>query len=159
MGILFLCEQRAIVNEKKGEKMFRLTTEKSFDAAHFLKDYKGKCKNLHGHRWRVLVTVCQEKLIEAGQQRGMVIDFDNLKKVLKKETDYFDHTFIYEVGSLKEVTLKALQEEEFALREVPFRPTAEEFSRYFFNKFKSQGFPIESVTVYETPKNCATYGE
>jgi 6-pyruvoyltetrahydropterin/6-carboxytetrahydropterin synthase len=139
--------------------MYRLTTEKSFDAAHFLKDYNGKCKNLHGHRWRVLVSARQENLIGEGQMRGMVIDFDNLKKILKTETDYFDHTFIYEKGSLRKSTLVVLTEEEFTLREVPFRPTAEEFAKYFFDKFKGYGFEIDSVTVYETPKNCATYEE
>ncbi|KIR03065.1 Queuosine biosynthesis QueD, PTPS-I [Lachnospiraceae bacterium TWA4] len=139
--------------------MFYLTTEMSFDAAHFLKDYNGKCRNLHGHRWRVIAKIAKEELEKAGQLRSMVIDFGDLKDALKEVTDYFDHSLIYEKDSLKPKTLEALIEEEFVLREVPFRPTAEEFSRYFFNQLKNQGFPVKSLTVYETPGNCATYEE
>ena len=79
--------------------MYVLQTEQSFDAAHFLKDYKGKCSNIHGHRWRVVVSISSEKLSAEQQTKGMIIDFSDLKKVLKNICDYFDHTFIYEENS------------------------------------------------------------
>ena len=82
--------------------MFQLTTENSFDAAHFLSGYDGKCGNIHGHRWRVLVDVCGEKLKEDGQMRGMLVDFSDVKKDVKEITDAFDHSFIYEVGSFRQ---------------------------------------------------------
>ena len=60
--------------------MYLLKTEKSFDAAHFLKGYKGKCSNLHGHRWRVVIEVRGDHLICDGQLRDMIVDFKTLKK-------------------------------------------------------------------------------
>ena len=82
--------------------MFYLKSEDSFDAAHFLKGYEGKCSNIHGHRWRVVVEIKGEKLSEEAQTRGMIVDFSDLKKAIKKLCDKFDHTFIYEEGSLKD---------------------------------------------------------
>ncbi len=137
--------------------MYFLTAEASFDGAHFLSGYEGKCSNLHGHRWRVILKIKADELQESGQQRGMVVDFSDVKKALKVETDYFDHTFIYERDSLKERTVDALNEEGFLMRIVDFRPTAENFSKYFYDKFAGYGFDVAEVTVYETPNNCASY--
>ncbi len=139
--------------------MYYLTAEASFDGAHFLAGYEGKCSNLHGHRWRVILKIKADSLQNEGQQRGMVVDFGDVKAALKKETDFFDHTFIYEEGSLKETTVEALNSEGFLMRVVPFRPTAENFSKYFYDKFTGCGFNVAEVTVYETPNNCASYSE
>ncbi len=62
----------------------------------------------------------------------MLVDFGDLKRDLKKLVDKFDHTLIYESGTLREKTIEALLEEGFRLTKVDFRPTAENFSRYFF---------------------------
>ena len=137
--------------------MYIIKTEQSFDSAHFLSGYDGKCSNLHGHRWRVVAEVCDEQLQREGQLRGMVTDFGDIKKDLKKLADDYDHAFIYEEGSLKEKTLEALQEEAFHLICVPFRPTAENFARHFFEILKEKGYHVKSVAVYETPNNCAVY--
>lgn len=137
--------------------MYFLTAEASFDGAHFLSGYEGKCSNLHGHRWRVILKIKADEVQESGQQRGMVVDFSDVKKALKVETDYFDHTFIYERDTLKESTVDALNEEGFLMRIVDFRPTAENFSKYFYDKFAGYGFDVAEVTVYETPNNCASY--
>ena len=137
--------------------MYFLTAEASFDGAHFLSGYEGKCSNLHGHRWRVILKIKADELQESGQQRGMVVDFSDVKKALKVETDYFDHTFIYETDTLKETTVDALNEEGFLMRIIDFRPTAENFSKYFYDKFAGYGFDVAEVTVYETPNNCASY--
>lgn len=139
--------------------MYYLTAEASFDGAHFLAGYEGKCSNLHGHRWRVILKIKTDSLQAEGQQRGMIVDFSDVKNALKKETDFFDHSFIYETGSLKESTVAALVDENFEIHEVPFRPTAENFSKYFYEKFKEYGFTVAEVTVYETPNNCASYSE
>ena len=139
--------------------MYYLTAEESFDGAHFLAGYEGKCSNLHGHRWRVILKIKTDALQNEGQQRGMVVDFGDVKDALKKEADFFDHTLIYEEGSLKETTVEALKSEEFLMRVVPFRPTAENFSKYFYDKFTGYGFNVAEVTVYETPNNCASYSE
>ena len=135
--------------------MYQLTTEHSFDSAHFLAGYDGKCGNLHGHRWRVLLTVQSETLREDRQQKGMCVDFAELKKDLRTELDALDHVLIIEQGSLRESTMKALQEEKFQVVEMPFRPTAENFARYFYELFTLKGYPVAKVEVYETPSDSA----
>lgn len=137
--------------------MYQLTTEHSFDSAHFLAGYDGICGNLHGHRWRVLLTVQSETLREDRQQKGMCVDFAELKKDLRTELDALDHVLIIEQGSLRESTMKALQEEKFQVVEMPFRPTAENFARYFYELFTLKGYPVAKVEVYETPNNSAVY--
>lgn len=139
--------------------MYHLKTEQSFDAAHFLFGYEGKCRNIHGHRWRVEVEVVTDNLCTDQQNKGMYVDFGKLKKDLKEQTDYFDHALIIEKGSLKQKTLEALREEEFRIVELAFRPTAENLSRYFYEKIKALGYRMGMVTVYETPANCASYTE
>ena len=75
--------------------MFELKTSASFDSAHFLSGYQGKCSNLHGHRWKIEVTVGQETLQEEGNYRGMVIDFGDVKHAVKALADSYDHAMIY----------------------------------------------------------------
>ncbi|MBP0989218.1 MAG: 6-carboxytetrahydropterin synthase QueD [Oscillospiraceae bacterium] len=137
--------------------MYRLKTSAAFDSAHFLAGYRGKCANLHGHRWTVEVEAGSEQLQESGEKRGMVIDFGDLKAAVRALADSYDHAMIYETGSLKAATLAALQDEGFNLIEVPYRPTAENFARAFYEKLKADGIPVLRVTVYETPDNCACY--
>ncbi len=137
--------------------MYRLKTAAAFDSAHFLAGYNGKCANLHGHHWMIEVEAGQEHLQQTGEKRGMVIDFGDLKKTVRALADHYDHALIYETGSLKAATLAALQDEQFRLIEVPYRPTAENFARAFFETLTAQGLPVLRVTVYETPDNCATY--
>ena len=137
--------------------MYRLKTSAAFDSAHFLAGYRGECANLHGHRWTVEVEAGSEQLQESGEKRGMVIDFGDLKAAVRALADSYDHAMIYETGSLKAATLAALQDEGFNLIEVPYRPTAENFARAFYEKLKADGIPVLRVTVYETPDNCACY--
>lgn len=129
--------------------MHILSCESSFDAAHFLSNYEGKCKNIHGHRWRVILSIKGEA------ENGMVCDFNLIKKDLKELCDYFDHTFIVEEGSLNNELLNLLQK-DFLLRIVPFRTTAENFSKYFYDEL-SKKYDVEEVAIYETPTNCARY--
>lgn len=139
--------------------MYTLISEASFDSAHFLAGYNGKCKNIHGHRWTIKLEILGKSLEEVGHLRGMLIDFGDLKKELKDLADYFDHSLIIEKNTLKENTLNALKDEDFRIIEVDFRPTAENFSKYFYTYFKNQGLNVKKVVVYETPNNCATYSE
>ncbi len=137
--------------------MYYLKTEASFDSAHFLKDYVGKCSNIHGHRWRVVAQIKGEELDTDPQTRGMLVDFGDLKGVLKGICDNLDHSFIIETGSLKNETLAALKEEGFRIIEFPFRPTAENLAKYIFDELVSGGYDADKVEVYETPANCAVY--
>lgn len=137
--------------------MYYLKTSAAFDSAHFLSGYQGKCSNLHGHRWTIEVLVGKETLQEAGQIRGMVLDFGDLKHALRELAACYDHALIYEEHSLHSTTVEALLAEGFHLIAVPFRPTAEEFAKHFYQKLQEQGMPVHRVTVYETPDNCASY--
>ena len=137
--------------------MYGLKTESSFDAAHFLTNYHGKCENLHGHRWRVVAYLAQESLQPEGSYKDMVIDFGDFKKALRSLTDEFDHSFVVEDGSLAADTLACLKREGFTLSVVPFRTTAENLAKFFFDRLSADGFPVSQVDVYETPNNCAMY--
>ncbi len=139
--------------------MYILETEASFDAAHFLYGYEGKCRNIHGHHWRVIARIQSSSLTEDGQARDMVIDFGDFKKGLQSIADQLDHSLIFETGSLQPATLEAFRAENFNMNEFPFRPTAERFSKYFYDTLKSLDFPVFEVQVYETPTNCAVYRE
>ena len=75
-------------------RVYILSTKSDFDSAHFLKDYDGKCANIHGHRWTVTIEVKGDKLKESGSNRGMVVDFSELKKSLRKLTKMLDHSLL-----------------------------------------------------------------
>lgn len=139
--------------------MYYLEAEQSFDAAHFLKGYQGKCKNLHGHRWRVVVSVRGQALQASGPEAGMLLDFSTLKDALKDLTEEFDHALLLEEGSLRPETLAALEAEEFRLVRLPFRTTAENLARYFYGRLREMRLPVARVAVYETPANCAVFEE
>ena len=139
------------------DKMYHLKTEAHFDSAHFLAGYNGKCANIHGHCWKIEAEISGSELQQDGEKRGMLIDFGDFKKAVRAAADSFDHTLIYEKGSLKDTTLAALKDEGFVLTEVNFRPTAENLSRHFYTILTAQGLPVSKVTVYETPENCAYY--
>ena len=137
--------------------MYGLKTEGAFDSAHFLTDYYGKCENLHGHRWRMEVTIESEELGTEGTMRDMVLDFGVFKKAVRALAEELDHTFLVEEGSLKPETMRALEEEGFTLTVLPFRTTAENLARYAFERLKDQGLPVVEVEVDETPNNRAFY--
>lgn len=137
--------------------MYALRTECAFDSAHFLTDYYGKCENLHGHRWRVIVTIEQEELQREGTMRDMVVDFGVFKRAVRSLARELDHSFLVEEGSLAEATVTALEAEGFSLTVLPFRTTAENLARWFCERLSAQGLPVSEVACYETPNNCAIY--
>ena len=137
--------------------MYGLKSESSFDGAHFLTDYYGKCENLHGHRWRVVAYLKQQDLQVEGTMKDMVVDFGEFKRILRAATAELDHTFLVEEGSLKPQTIPCLEDEGFALSILPFRTTAENLARYFAQKLIDKGLPVSQVDCYETPLNCASY--
>lgn len=139
--------------------MYSLKTEHSFDSAHFLSGYNGKCANIHGHRWRVIIEIMSESVENVGQTRGMIVDFGSLKEDVKNVVDFFDHSLIIEKDTLKPTTVAALEDEGFRIINVEFRPTAENFAKYFYDVMSDKGYNVKNATVYETPNNCATYSE
>jgi len=139
--------------------MYILKSEHSFDSAHFLSEYKGKCANIHGHRWKVEVEVQSETLMKSGQLSGMIIDFGDLKKDVKTMVDYYDHALIIEEGSMRGETLNCIKQDGFNVIMVSFRTTAENFAAFFFKQMKDKGYSVKRTTVYETPTNSASYEE
>lgn len=137
--------------------MYELKTEAAFDSAHFLADYYGKCENLHGHRWRVVVYLQQEELQAEGTMRDMVLDFGVFKRAVRSLAEELDHTFLVEDGTLHEATVDALESEGFSLTVLPFRTTAENLARYFAERLAAEGLPVSQVDMYETPNNCAIW--
>ncbi|WP_165253324.1 6-carboxytetrahydropterin synthase QueD [Adlercreutzia sp. ZJ304] len=137
--------------------MYELKTEAFFDSAHFLADYYGKCENLHGHRWRIEVTISSQTLGDEGTERDMVCDFSQFKRIVRSLADEFDHTFLIEEGTLKKKTIRALESEGFSLKMLPFRTTAENLARFFFDCLIDIGLPVTRVEVDETPNNCAIF--
>lgn len=139
--------------------MYYLTAESSFDSAHFLFGHSGKCANLHGHRWRIMAKISGERLQDSGDKAGMLIDFSDFKRELHTLADSLDHRLLIETGTLRLHTMDALEDEGFEIISLPFRPTAENLAKYLFDNMKELGFPVTSMTVYETPDNCALYEE
>ena len=137
--------------------MYGLKTEAAFDSAHFLADYYGKCENLHGHRWRVVVYLEQPQLQTEGTMRDMVLDFGVFKQAVRALAEELDHAFLVEEGTLQPATIAALESEGFSLTILPFRTTAENLARYFAERLIQQGLPVSQVDMYETPNNCAIW--
>ena len=136
---------------------YGLKTEASFDGAHFLTDYYGKCENLHGHQWRVTAYVRASELGASGTEKDMVVDFATLKRIVREECDALDHTFLVEEGSLAPATMDALAAEGFSLTVLPFRTTSENLARYLFERLAARGLPVSRVDCNETPNNRASF--
>ncbi len=109
-----------------------LRVRDKFQAAHFLKDYKGKCEKMHGHTFHVEVAV----KVAALDRTGIGIDFAEIKQRLADVLP--DHTLLNE--------------------QYPFNPSAENLSRHFFSQLKKH-LPVRSVTVWESEDASATYSE
>ena len=140
--------------------MFKLKSEIQFDMAHYLSGYKGKCANIHGHRYKLIATIKSDDLKEDKQTRGMVDDFGELKKALKLIADMFDHKLIMEDNDEgREISSKLKEINNFEILLLPFRTTAEEMARYIYNKLKEMNFPIYEVELFETPTNSIIYSE
>ena len=153
--------------------MYGLQAEAHFDGAHFLTNYYGKYENLHGHRWRVVATIEVEDLQDGtndegalrddgtvtndGTMRDMVVDFGVFKRIVAEVADELDHTFLVEEGSLAPATVAALESEGFTLTMLPFRTTAENLARWFFDRLAERNLSISQIEVDETPNNRAFY--
>ena len=134
--------------------MTTVTKTVKFDAAHVLTNHCGLCKNLHGHTYRVDVSVSQ-----ADSGSDMVIDVKDLKRIVNETIcDRFDHAFIYNTNSKGECEIAEVVERN-GMRTVaiPFRSTAENFAKMFFGDLKDKIPGLSSVRVWETADSCAEY--
>jgi len=145
--------------------MFKLKSELSFDAAHFLPNHKGKCKNLHGHRYIVEYCVISEFLQENDSESRMVADFSDLKNIMKEIIDDFDHKLLIDISNpSSDEFLKTCEKMGFEIMLLGAPTTAENLAETIYyvyenklrEKYNNQ-LNLEYIKIYETPTNSATY--
>ena len=131
--------------------MFRVTQEIDFCYGHRLLNYSGKCRYLHGHNGRAVIVMEGPRL----DSRGMLVDFSEIKQSLRSWIDeVLDHRMILCCDDPVLPSLRDLQEPVHVIAE---NPTAENIARLIHNRAVEQGFPVVEVTLWETPRSCATY--
>jgi 6-pyruvoyltetrahydropterin/6-carboxytetrahydropterin synthase len=125
--------------------MYEVTVEDSFAAGHYLRNYRGKCENPHGHNYKVRVTLAGEQLDKA----GLLIDFKDLRDVMKQVIDRLDHRMINDL-------------EPFTV----LNPSAENLAKYFFDEANGRlrsttngRVGVKMVTIFETDTTTASYSE
>ena len=125
--------------------MFEVTVEDTFAAGHYLRNYKGKCENPHGHNYKVKVTLAGKELDKA----GLLVDFKDLREVMKHVIDRLDHQMINDLEPFTQLN-----------------PSAENLAKYFFDETnnKLQGetngrVHVKDVTIWETDTTTARYFE
>jgi len=122
--------------------MFVLTIEDYFASAHQLRGYKGKCENIHGHNWRVILSVKGEVLNDI----GLLIDFNDLKDILKKITGYLDHKNLNDIEPFTAINPSSENIAEFIAARAQ-----EEISRI------NPGLLVESITIWESNTSRCTF--
>ncbi len=143
------------------KKIIRVTKEFSFEMAHALRNYDGLCRNIHGHSYRLFVTVKGEPIVDANNSKcGMVIDFGELKKIVKEEVvDPFDHAVVLNQAQegLSELGVPVLFERNHY---VPYQPTCENMIADFATRIKKR-LPKEvelfSLKLHETATSFAEW--
>ena len=122
--------------------MYVLTVEDHFASAHQLRGYRGKCENIHGHNWKVVMSVKGDKLNDI----GLLIDFQELKGILKGITGYLDHKNVNDLAPFDRIN-----------------PSSENLAKYIAGRAQeeldrtSPGMAVESVTVWESDTSRCTY--
>lgn len=125
--------------------MFEVTVEGGFSSGHYLRNYKGKCENPHGHNYKVRITLYGEALDTA----GLLLDFRDLKQVMRPVIDRIDHQMLNDLEPFTEIN-----------------PSAENLARYFYQQTNEQlsamtggRVRVKDCTIYETDTTTATYYE
>jgi 6-pyruvoyltetrahydropterin/6-carboxytetrahydropterin synthase len=122
--------------------MFQVSVEDTFSSGHALRGYRGKCENVHGHNYRVRVTVEGPQL----DSIGLLVDFTLLKQVMREIIGRLDHQFINDLEPFRAVN-----------------PSAENLAKYFYDEMQRglQNLPpgarITDATIWETDTSQAKY--
>ncbi len=116
--------------------MFEVSIREHFDAAHYLRGYRGKCENLHGHRYQVVVTISVPEL----DQIGLAYDFVILKKHLRETLERFDHVCLNDVPPFDRIN-----------------PSSENIARMIYEELHNRELPLSCIQVYESPDTWVTY--
>ncbi len=143
--------------KKLGNYMFKIAKEFQFDACHMLDGHNGKCHNLHGHTYRLLVEISDD-LISSGSSADMVMDYADLKLIVKQQiVDQLDHAYLYHQDNANERKIAMLLEQmERKVFAFPCRTTAEGMSKFIFERL-SQFLPVSMIKLWETPSSYCEY--
>lgn len=131
--------------------MFQVTRELRFCYGHRLLNYDGKCRHLHGHNGRALITLETDRL----DTLGMVVDFSTIKRVVGSWIDAnLDHRMILHRDDPVVPTLQKQGEPIFL---IDVNPTAENIAKLLYDFVAAQGFPVIEVKLWETEDSFAVY--
>ena len=131
--------------------MFRVTQEIEFCYGHRLLNYAGKCRHLHGHNGRAVITLAAPEL----DPRGMVMDFSRIKRVVGLWIDEtLDHKMLLHE---EDPVLPFLRQQGEPVYVMKVNPTAENIARLIYDYTAAQGFPVIEVRLWETDNCYATY--
>lgn len=140
----------------------RITKQFSFETGHALYGYDGKCKNVHGHSYRLDVTVIGKPISESTNVKfGMVIDFTDLKKIVKEEiVDVFDHATVFNRNTPHVELARELQKRDHNVLLVDYQPTSEMMVIDFASKIKKRlpnNITLHSLKLQETASSYAQW--
>ena len=140
----------------------RITKQFSFETGHALYGYDGKCKNVHGHSYKLSVTVSGTPILDASHVKfGMVIDFGDLKKIVKEEiVDQFDHATVFNQNTPHVELANELKNRGHHVILVDYQPTSENMVIDFAERIKNR-LPIDvelhSLKLQETESSFAEW--
>ena len=136
-------------------KTIRITKEFSFETGHALYGYDGKCRNVHGHSYKLSVTVIGQPISEPGEVKlGMVIDFGDLKKIVKEEVvEPFDHATVFNKNTPHLELAKELENRGHKVILADYQPTSENMVIDFATKISAKlpdTIKLHSLKLRET---------
>lgn len=137
----------------------RITKEFHFEMSHCLNNYNGACKNIHGHSYKLFITLRGEPSTDkTSSSFGMVMDFRDLKRIVKENIlDIFDHSFVIEKNS---PYIKAVEMMDTKKCIVDFQPTCENLVLHFKERIEDllpKHVELYKILLYETASSCAEW--
>ena len=149
-------------SKKSAMSNIRITKQFSFETGHALYGYDGKCKNVHGHSYKLSVTVIGKPITDTSNVKyGMVIDFGDLKKIVKEEiVDLFDHATVFNKNTPHIELANELKNRGHHVILVEYQPTSENMVIDFAEKIKSrlpQDIHLHSLKLQETESSFAEW--
>ncbi len=142
--------------------MIRLTKEFSFESAHALEGYDGACREIHGHSYRLFVTVKGEPIADLENPKcGMVIDFGDLKRIVNRQIiDRLDHSFVMRLSEQGEAIAEGMSRQFANIQLVEYQPTCENMLSDFANRIMGElpaGVTLHSLRLHETANSFAEW--
>jgi len=140
----------------------RITKQFNFETGHALYGYDGKCRNVHGHSYKLSVTVIGTPITDTSHVKlGMVIDFGDLKKIVKEEiVDKFDHATVFNKNTPHIELAKELMQREHQVILADYQPTSENMVIDFAAKIKKrlpENIQLYSLKLQETETSYAEW--